>query len=75
MWRIPRKRSPPARVRAASTGFDPRAERQIGMADDAGAMPGLAVDAAGAHGGDAVDELGLADGRISSGRRAVHRTA
>ena len=42
--------------------LDPAAQRQIGMADDAGAMPGLAVDAAGAHGGDAVDELGLADG-------------
>ena len=30
------------------------------MADNAGAMPGLAVDAARAHGCDTVDELGFA---------------
>ena len=54
--------------------LDPAAQRQVGMADDAGAMPGLAVDAAGAHGGDAVDELGLAD-RLQLLRPcgAVHR--
>ena len=41
--------------------LDAAAKRQIGVADNTGADLGLAVDAAGAHGGDAVDELGLAD--------------
>ena len=45
------------------------------MPDDAGAMPGLAVDAARAHGGDAVDELGFAHGaHFDRARGARHRT-
>src|SRR5262249_43509427 len=38
------------------------------MADDPGAMTGLAVDAAHAHRGDAIDELGFTD------RPHLHRT-
>lgn len=38
------------------------AQAEVGMADDAGADLRRSVDAAGAHRGDAVDELGLADG-------------
>ena len=50
------------------------AEREIGMADDAGAMPGLAVDAAGAHGGHTIDELGLANGaQLFEACCAIHR--
>jgi hypothetical protein len=37
------------------------AERQVGVADDAGGYSGRAEHAACAHCGDAVDELGLAD--------------
>jgi hypothetical protein len=37
------------------------AEHQVGMADDAGADPGRAVAAGGAHRRDAVGELRLAD--------------
>ena len=50
------------------------AQPEVGEADDAGADAHLAVDAAGAHGGDAVDELGLAHRlhRLRP-RRAVHR--
>ena len=33
----------------------------VGLGDDAGAGAGLAIEAAGAHGRDAVHELGLAD--------------
>ena len=52
------------------------AQRQVGMADDAGAGARRAVDAAGAHRRDAVDELGLAD-RLHLDRPvgAVHRAA
>src|SRR6516225_9738273 len=43
------------------------------MADNAGAMPGVAVDAAVAHGGDAVDELCLADGsQFDRATGAIH---
>src|SRR5262249_35672715 len=42
--------------------LDSAAQRQVGVADNAGAMPGLAVDAAHAHGRDAVYELGFAHG-------------
>ena len=49
---------------------DPLAQPQIGVADDAGADAGRAVAAAGAHGGDAVDELGLPTGRSASGPSA-----
>ena len=46
------------------------AEAQVGGADDAGGDAGLAVGAGRAHGGDAVDELGLADAAIvPPGRR------
>ena len=61
MWRMPRKRSPPARRWASSTSCDPAAQAKVGVADDAGAGAGRAVDAARAHRGGAVDELGLAD--------------
>ncbi len=56
--------------------LDPVAERQIGIADDAGGDPGLAVIARRAHRRDAGDEVGLAD-RAHLGRaiRPVHRAA
>ena len=54
--------------------LDAVAQRQIRVADDAGADLGLAVDAAGAHGGDAVDELGLADrAQLFGAVGAIHR--
>src|SRR5262249_13728548 len=40
--------------------LDPAAEAQVGVADDAGAGPRLAVGAAGAHRRDAIGEFGLA---------------
>ena len=54
---------------AAAAGLDHRlqhlldrgAERQIGVADDAGADPGLAVGPGGRHRRDTVGELDLAD--------------
>ena len=52
------------------------AEAEVDVADDAGADLGGAVAAGGAHGGDAVDEFGFADG--FEGLRpggAVHRAA
>ena len=56
--------------------LDPVAEGQIGVADDAGRDPGLAVIARGAHRGDAGDELGLADRpHLGGAVRAVHRMA
>src|SRR5262249_21972349 len=54
--------------------LDSAAQRQVCMADNAGAMPGLAVDAALAHGGDAVDEFGFAHGaHFDRACRARHR--
>ena len=52
------------------------AEAEIGEAHDAGGHARRAVAAAGAHGGDAIDELRLAD-RLQCGRPvgAVHRQA
>ena len=74
MWRMPRKRPPPARICASSTSSTARAELQIGMADDAGADLRRAIAAAGAHRRDAVDELGLADRpQLLRAGRAVHR--
>ena len=58
---MPRKRPPPATIIASSTFAHARAQREIGMADDAGADARLAVAAAGAHRRDAVGELDLAD--------------
>lgn len=59
-------------------GLDAIAERQIGEADDAGAAPRRPVSAARAHGGDAVDEFGLADrpqfGRTVSTVHRMHST-
>ena len=53
-----------------------RRRAQIGVADDAGAERGLAVDAAGAHRRDAVGEFDLAD-RAERLRPAgaIHRVA
>jgi hypothetical protein len=45
------------------------------VTDDAGANLGLAVDAAGAHGSDTVDELGLADVPRLLGARGAHHGA
>ena len=54
--------------------LDRRAERQIGVADDAGADARLAVGAAGAHRCDAVGELDLADrAQLDGTFGAVHR--
>ena len=63
--RMPRKRPPPAAMWASSTALTAVAQRQVGVADDAGAGARLAVEAAGAHRRHAVDELGLADRRAS----------
>ena len=54
--------------------LDGRAERQIGVADDAGADPGIAVRPRGGRRCDAVGELDFAD-RAQLGRAlgAVHR--
>ncbi len=49
---------------------------KIGVTDDAGARPQLAVAAAGRHGGDAVDEFRLADRSVGGiAVRPVHRRA
>jgi hypothetical protein len=54
--------------------FDPGAEREIGMSDNRGAGPDLAIAAARAHGGNAVDELGLANRpHLRRPARAQHR--
>src|SRR5215470_8750574 len=45
------------------------------MADNAGAMPGFAVDTARAHRGDAVDELGLAHRPHLDGAGGAHHRA
>ena len=47
--------------------LDPLAQVQVGVPDDGGSRPSRAVDAARAGGGQPLDELDLADGRISSG--------
>src|SRR5262245_15217447 len=59
----------PDAAKAAAAGGDvrvenlggPIADAQVDGADDAGGDAGRAVAARGAHGGNAVDELGLAD--------------
>jgi hypothetical protein len=48
---------------------DPGPETQVGGAHDAGGHPRRTVEAGGAHRGDAVHELGLADG--AQGLRAT----
>jgi hypothetical protein len=54
--------------------LDPAAQSQIGVADDPGADPRLAVESARTHGGDAVDELGFADRpHLYRAGAAVHR--
>lgn len=56
--------------------LDAIAQGQIGIADDPGGDAGLAVAAARAHGGEVVDELGLADRpHFLRPVGAVHRTA
>jgi hypothetical protein len=57
-----RNQSPPARIRAASTGSTRLPSVRSAWPTIAGADFGLAVDTARAHGGDAVNELGLAYG-------------
>jgi hypothetical protein len=50
VWRMPRKRSPPARLAGATEDrFDPAAQRQVRMSDNAGADSCLTVDRAGAR--------------------------
>ena len=54
----------------------PRAEGQVGMADDGFGDAARAVAARGAHRGDAVDELDLADRRhLGRAVLLVHRAA
>ena len=54
--------------------LDRRAERQIGIADDAGADPGLAVGPGGGHRRHTVGELDLADRpQLGGAVGAVHR--
>ena len=54
--------------------LDPAAQSQIGVADDPGADPRLAVDSARTHGGDAVSELGFADRpHLDRAAPTVHR--
>ena len=54
--------------------FDRGAERQIGVADDAGADPRLAVGPGCGHRRDTVGELDLADrAQLDRARGAVHR--
>jgi hypothetical protein len=56
--------------------LDPVALGQVGVADDAGGDAGLAVAAAGAHCGDAGDELGFAHrAHLARAGGAVHRMA
>ena len=40
--------------------LNPTAEAQVGVTDDTGAMTRFAVNATGAHGRGAIDELGFA---------------
>ena len=68
-WRMPRKRPRAAPMCASSTSAHRGAEAQVGEGDDAGGHARVAVTAAGAHRGDAVDELGLA--HRAQGLRAV----
>ena len=54
--------------------LDPGAERQIGVADDAGADLGLAIGARCRHRRDAVGELDLADrAQLNGPAGAIHR--
>ena len=71
---MPRNRPPPAAIMRLQHRLDPRAEHQIGIADDAGADPGLAVGARGRHRRDAIGELDLADRpHLVGAGGAVHR--
>jgi len=65
IWRMPRKRSPPARISAAAPARRGCPASQCRRARQCRADSGLAVGAARAHGGDAVDEFCLADGGAS----------
>ena len=70
MWRIPRKRPPPARMCASSTSRTRAPSRRSAWPTMPGADARRAVAAAGAHRRDAVDELRLADRREAPrGRR------
>ena len=81
--RVPEGAAPDA-AEAAAAGGDLRVEHaggriadaQVDRADDAGGDARLAVAAGGAHRGDAVDELGLADAAESLGAVGLeHRAA
>jgi hypothetical protein len=73
--RMPRKRPSPAANLRLQHARDAVAEAQIGMPDDAGAQPALAVASARAHRRRAIDEFDFAD-RLHLARAigAVHRT-
>ncbi len=74
MNRIPRKRPPPAVDHRLQHPLDRRAEREVGVADDAGADLGLAVGPGGGHRRNTIGELDLAD-RLQLGGTfgAIHR--
>ena len=70
------KRSPRGAQVRFQHGVDFGAEQKIGKADDTSANPRRPVDAARAHRGDAVDELGFAERReFRIAVRAIHGVA
>ena len=75
-WRMPRKRWRAASMCASSTSRTAAPRHRSAKDDDAGGHARVAVAAAGAHGRDAVDELGLAHRAQRLGAvGAVHRRA
>ena len=73
---MPRKRPPADGDLRLQNVAHARAKGEIGVADDRFGDPARAVSARRAHGGDAVDELDLADGcRLGRAVLAVHRLA
>jgi hypothetical protein len=74
MKRMPAKAAAAGRDHRLQHLFDRSAQRQIGVADNAGADPGLAIGSGRGHRRNTVGELDLADrAQLGGARGAVHR--